>query len=500
MKLLLLPPHRDVTCVPEAPEGWHVVDVARDFCQRVGARGLLARAAEAREQAAATPSSLRELLLLRAALALFQRGSGEPHRPLRALGAALTALSGPPSVVRVRLDDIELEGGTTERSVDVLRVVSGPAPYAEDLARAAEHLAGAERVRLWLEKDLQLPAAVTLASACPADVPLEVAGPFAETHRQVLSALPAFQRASFPQGVAPLRWRAVPLEEGGEPLGWVPEGASPPERGPWAGHVAPGALLSPEALEASGCRTVVVGFCTVDAAQVLGSDGRRLPLETLTRAVERLRAAGIHVVAEWWVGAPGVDEAAHERTCAWLGERRLFDWVAGVRPFHWTRGRAGQDFGGVPVSFLSPPEDRDLARSVPWEAPGSVAAGRQGELLTTLAGRLLQRAPLSPGRVAWALVHPPTPLASGGSLTRLDGDCALVQLPATLEGVVKPTWYAANLRTGGVLAVDARLAPLLARWERPAPASEALASLPEAQRGKLEATLKSRGVLEGVHA
>jgi hypothetical protein len=402
--------------------------------------------------------------------------------------------------VRVRLDDIELEGGTTERSPDVLRAAAGPALYAEDVARAAERLAGAERVRLWLEKDLQLPAAVALALACPADVPLEVAGPFVETHRRVLSALPAFQRASFPQDVTPLRWRAVSLEDGGESLGWVPEGASPLERGPWAGHVALGALLSPEVLEASDCRTVVVGFCAVDEAGVLGSDGRRQPLETLAQAVERLRAAGVRVVAEWWVGAPGVDEAAHERTCAWLGERRLFDWVAGVRQFHWTRGRSGQDFGGVPVRFLAPPEDRDLARSVPWEAPGSVAPGRQGALLTTLAERLLQRAPLSPGRVAWALVHPPAPAAPGGALTRLDADCALVQLPATLEGVVKPTWYAANLRTGGVLAVDARLAPLLARWERPSPASEALASLPEAQRAKLEATLKSRGILEGVHA
>jgi hypothetical protein len=500
MKLLVLPPHRDVTCVPEAPEGWHVLDVARGFCQRVGAREFLVQAAEAREQAAATPQSLRELLLLRAALALFQRGSEAPHRPLRALGAALTALSGPPSGVRLRLDDIELEGGTTERSLDALRAAAMPALYTEDLERAAGRLAGAERVRLWLEKDLQLPAAVALAEACPSEVPLEVAGPFAETHRRVLAALPAFQRASFPQDVAPLRWRVVPLEDGREPLGWVPEGAEPPVRELWAGHVALGALLEPELLETSGCCTAVVGFCAVDEAGVLGSDGLRLPLEPLARAVERLRAAGIRVVAEWWVGAPGVDEAAHERTCAWLGERPLFDWVAGVRQFHWTRGRAGQDFGGVPVRFLAPPEDRDLARSVPWEAPGSVAPGRQGELLTALAGRLLQRAPLSPGRVAWALMHPPAPPAPGGALTRLDGDCALVRLPATLEGVVKPTWYAANLRTGGVLAVDARLVPLLARWERPALASEALASLPEAQRSKLEATLKSRGVLEGVHA
>ncbi|HLM44809.1 MAG TPA: hypothetical protein VK458_13130, partial [Myxococcaceae bacterium] len=193
MKLLVLPPHRDVTCVPDAPEGWHVVDAARAFCQRVLAPETLARAVEAREIAPATPQTMRELLLLRAALSLLKRGGEDAHRPLRALGAVLTALSGPPSGVRLRLDDIELDGGTTERSADVLRIVQHPALYDEDLARAAGSFPGAERVRLWLEKDVQLPAAVALAAACPASVPLEVAGPFASTHRAVLATLPPFQ-------------------------------------------------------------------------------------------------------------------------------------------------------------------------------------------------------------------------------------------------------------------------------------------------------------------
>jgi hypothetical protein len=130
MKLLVLPPHRDVTLVPEAPEGWHVVDVARDFCRRVVSDGAMADAVDARVTAPATPQSMRELLLLRAAGALSGRGDLHGHTQLRALGAVLTAISGPPSGVRLRLDDLELEAGTTERSSDVLRTAGQPAPYA----------------------------------------------------------------------------------------------------------------------------------------------------------------------------------------------------------------------------------------------------------------------------------------------------------------------------------------------------------------------------------
>jgi hypothetical protein len=74
-----------------------------------------------------------------------------------------------------------------------------------------------------------------------------------------------------------------------------------------------------------------------------------------------------------------------------------------------------------------------------------------------------------------------------------------VQLPATLEAAPKPTWYAANLRTGGVLAMDARLVPLVSRWESPVPVTEAFAALPESQRAKVEAALVGRAVLERVH-
>jgi hypothetical protein len=547
LKLLVLPPHRDVTLAPEAPEGWLVLDVARDFCRRVVSDAAMADAIEMRVTAPATPQSMRELLLLRAGQVLSGREDRQGHTRLRALGAVLTALSGPPSGVRLRLDDVELEEGTTERSADVLRTVGQPAPYAEDLARAAERFTQAERVRLWLERDQQLPAAAWLARACPPEVPLEVAGPFAVAHRKVLARMPMFQRAEFVEEAAPLRWRVAPLtgELGPESLVWIPEsldllvrtpvpppneadallfagapaeprdlgtlatkqvlGACTPEElkvftggAPWGGHVLLASLLHAEALIESGCRVAVVGFCAVREGFVVDPNGTQLNVQGVARGARRLRDAGVRLVAEWWVGAPGVDEAVLEETLTALDAEPLFDHVAGARPFH-------RPFQRLSVEPQRPPPDRDLARSQPFEAPNTIPTSRLPEVLATLSTRLMQRALLNPGRVAAACLRGPTALppvredASERASIRLDDDCALVQLPASLDGAPKPTWYAANLRTGTVLAMDARLAPKLAGLDHPVPAADALGAVPEAQRRKLVDTLVAKTVLTRVY-
>ncbi|MFP2912304.1 hypothetical protein ACLESD_46240 [Pyxidicoccus sp. 3LFB2] len=557
MKLLVLPPHRDVTLVPETPEGWLVVDVARDFCRRVLSPDAMTAAAEARATAPATPQSMRELLLLRAAQRLSTREDASGHSGLRALGAVLTALSGTPSGVHLRLDDLELEEGTTERSADVLRAVGQPAPYEEDLARAAERFLGAERVRLWLERDQQLPAAAWLARACPPDVVLELDGPFALAHRKVLAHMSMFQRARFIEASAPLRWRVAPVSgaPGLEPLVWIPEaldlwvstprpadneadwpsldepepelagaltagqvlGVRTPEQvraftggAPWGGHVGLSSLAHGDALVESGCRVAVVGFCAVSADGVQEPSGHWRRRTELARGVERLRAAGVRIVAEWWVGAPGVDEAALESTLAALEAEPLFHHVAGVRPFHWrlARHEVGPRFCWRPVQVRAPAEDRDLARSRPFDAPATLSGVQLQEVLTALSTRLMRRAPLNPGRVAAAYLRGPTDVpppteagrdAPDSQPIRLDDDCALVHLPASLDGAAKPSWYAANLRTGTVLAMDARLAPKLSGLDRPAPPSEVLGIVPEAQRRKLVDTLVGKSVLTRVH-
>lgn len=513
MKLLVLPPHRDVTLVSEAPEGWHVLDVARDFCRRVVSAPAMTVASDARVAAPASPQSMRELLLLRSAQVLLER---DGHTRLRALGAVLTAISGPPSGVRLRLDDLELEEGTTERSADVLRAVGQPAPYTEDLARAADDFTKAERVRLWLERDQQLPAAAWLARACPAHVPLELAGPFALAHRDALARMPVFQRAELIDTAAPLRWRVAPLS--GEPdsdaLLWIPEAldvCTPEELraftggASWGGHVALDSLVHAKALVESGCRVAVVGFCAVRDGFVVDPFGRQHRTEDLARGARHLKDAGVRVVAEWWIGAPGVDLPALESTLAALDAEPVFHHIAGARPFHWTLHRRDADrrFQWSPVQLRDPAEDRDLARSRPFDAPATLSGSQLQEVLTSLATRLMQRASLNPGRVAAAYLLKPADKSprvdTEGAPIRLDDDCALVQLPASLDGTPKPTWYAANLRTGTVLAMDARLAPKLSTLNHATPMAEALAAVPEAQRRKLVDTLVAKTVLTKVH-
>ncbi|MFY2563308.1 hypothetical protein ACN469_37270 [Corallococcus terminator] len=565
MKWWVLPPHRDITLVPEVPEGWCLLDLARDFGRRVYSSESVEAEALARESSPPSPQTMRELLLLRVAQGLRDRG---PIPELRALGAVLTAISGPPHGVHLRLDDVELESGTTERSGDVQRAASLPAPYSDDVAGVLGRFEDAECVRIWLERDLQLPAAVTLAQACPAHVPLELAGPFAWTHRKVLARMPAFRRAAFPEQVSALRWRVVPLNGApdaddlvwvsdalglevlapypwGDEQDWVEmetplaDGAEPgewrreswlgacsladvrayTEGARWAGHVSLGSLLAADVLVESGCHTVVVGFCGIENGRVMDVERRVIPVEPLVQGYQRLKAAGVRVVAEWWVGAPGVDEASLEVTLAALEGSRFFDHLAGVRPFHASVERIARvrDMGRWWGQPGDPPADRDLSRSRPIEKPGTIPGARLPAVLTSLASRLLSRAPLSPGRVAAAFLHAPrAPVAlaetsheaaapsmetahEAPALIRLDADCAVVRLPASLDGAPKPTWYAANLRTGVVLAMDARLAPVVSRLTVPATASAALGVVPEAQRAKVVEMLVTKSILERTH-
>ncbi|AGC46298.1 hypothetical protein MYSTI_05010 [Myxococcus stipitatus DSM 14675] len=514
MKWWVLPPHRDVTLVPETPEGWQPLDLARGLTRRVFAAEAIEAEAQAREGAPPTPRSMRELLLLRVAQGLRARG---PLAELRALGAVLTALSSPSHGVRLRLDDVELETGTTERSADVERAATLSTPYAPEVATFAARVAGAERVRLWLERDLQLPAAVALAQVCPAEVALEVAGPFAETHRDALARMPSFQRATFPEHVPPLRWRVVPLEAepSREAIVWLSDArrleareASLLERARaltggarWAGHVSLNSLATPDVLVESGCHTAVVEFCAITPEHVVDIDHQRIPRALLHRGFERLQVAGVRVVAEWWVGAPGMDASVLDSTAAALEDETssFFDALAGVRPFHLSVERLARNSEvvrgwGVPGT---PPVDRDLRRSVPIERPGTISAAQLQEVLTSLAGRLSSRAPLSPGRVAGAFLALHSRWERGPAThLRLDSDCAVVRLPASLEGGSTPSWYAANLRTGVVLAMDARMAPELSRRTEPAPLAEVLSMVPEARRAKWAETLVSKSILE----
>ncbi|XXF76936.1 hypothetical protein P2318_28355 [Myxococcaceae bacterium GXIMD 01537] len=499
MTLVVVPPCADATLEWVAAPGESVLDVSRAFVRRAVSPALLTREADAWAADAPTPERLRAVLQLRTAALLLVRGESV-HGMLRAAGAALAGLSGPPSPVRIRLDDLELAEGSTESSADVLRAVgAGAAPYRAELDGAVERMREAGAARLVLDRDQQLPAALWLADA--ARVRLQVVGDFALAHVEALRRLPAFARAEFLTDAAAWRVAGLPGFEGeGARLPWRTDATHPPPAAlEWGGSVTREELARPDALVRAGCRVAVVGFCSL-GEDVLDSEGHRWEREAYAGALAALRHAGVRVVAEWWVGAPGVDTPTHERTARELEHAALFDGLAGLRTFHWPRHRLGGSFGGMEVRVIAPPSERDLARHPHFFAPGTVGPEELPALTERLARQLMRTHSLCPGRVAQGYSVPPLALPERGERVRGDPDCAVVELPAALDGRPGPVWYAANLRTGTVLALDGRLAPGLAALHGTVSPAEALPRVPEAQRARVLQMLVEKGVLLAVRA
>lgn len=491
MRLLIVPPHADFTLSWRAEEGWEVLDLARAFVERlVQPEGLRAEAVRAVGEGEA---GARRALLLHAAACLFERSSVARTR-LRALGAALSGGSAPDHAVRLQLDDLELTHGTTERSVDALAASEGALPFEPELATALQKCEGAEGVRVWLERDQQLPAALALAARIPRGVPLEVSGPFAQVHWQVLSRLAPFERVRWVEVTAQPMLSGLPGSALDPELSWGERA----EAGSWCGPVSFKSLAAPATLLRTGCRGALVRFSALSSTQAQAETGGVLPMETLRSSCEALHEVGVPVIGEWWVGAPGQSEADLEQTAARLEEAAPFSALAGVRQFHWARERALASWSGAPVRWLPFPEDRDLQRSRPFEADGTLSHAALPARIEALALRLLRRFRLAPGRLAQAIFSVEAPLVSGPP--SLDPDCAVVELPVALSGAAGPAFYAVNLRSGGTVQLDARLAPsLLALAGRRTGEGNPFERWPAAQREKLVAALTAKGVLAEVN-
>jgi hypothetical protein len=500
VSLVVVPPHADFTLEWPAPEGGEVVDVARAFVQEALTPATLRRRAGELERQEPSAETARAMLLLRAAAELLEVAGGDAHRHLRACGAGLTGLSQIAAPMRLRLDDVALPGGTTERSRDLPGdFESLEALFGQGLGQVPRRCSGSTgRVRLRLDRDQQVPAVVALIRKLGSRPGIEVTGAFAARHWAALSRLPGFAEVSLhvDEERAP-RIAGSPLLPRAEPgLSWVddPYCLRIPRERPWAGVVPFGAVAEPRALIDSGCRVLVLTFCAL-GDEAVGADGVVLSEGQLGAAVEALRAAGVRLVGEWWIGAPGVGEDALERTLQIIEQAPPFGWLAGVRPFHWPAHRGAGPWGRVHVTPGPVPEGRDLARSRPFEAPGTLSPAAAAERLQALAGRLARQGSPSPGRLAQAYVSSPPPLPERGERIRLDPDCALVTLPVSLEGRPGPSTYAVNLRTGLLLALDARVAPALQGVRAPTPPAEVLSRLSEAQRGKLVRALVDKAVL-----
>lgn len=505
-QLAVVAPHGDPTLSWEAPRGWTVCDLHRQAVAHrlrpdiaAGVADGLGRDAEGRSRA---------LLLRAAAQVLARRGATHPHQRMWALGAVLevTTATAP---VRLRLDDLELESGSTERCADVAKLDPQRMPWHHELCAAVPAVRAARRLRLWLDRDQQLPGVLTLLRAAAPHGQVELAGPFATTHRDALGRCDRLAGATVAAWPAEASLHAVvsglpdlTAPHAPPPVStpvWRGSTATPPPRGPrpWAGYVTCTEFTDPQHLLDTGCTTAVVAVCAADG-QVLGADGATVERDIWLRSVDRLRAAGVRVVAEWWLGAPGVDETALGRTLDELIGGAV-DWVAGLRRFVLTIGAPldrWRERGVAPrtagTGFHAEGTAGDLARTVPFTAPRTLSDAKLAQAHEALAGSLRQRAELAPGRVAAAYLAGPRPRPAAGRRLRLDDDATVV------AGGHDERWYAVNLRTRAIVALDPRVGAALRDLHAPRAPGDLFASLPPGSQAKLARALTTRTILSEV--
>ena len=489
MTRLVVLPHGDPTI---AVGGDEALDVERTFCGHTVARlGL----------AGGSALAPRDALALAAARSLLGRTGTSVHARLRAVGALLAARSAG-TAVHLRVDDVELAQGTTEKTADLAAAAEGAAPWAEELATAAEALGGEDVVRLWIDRDQTLIAAATLAARLPARVAIELAGPFADKHATALATIPAFARARFVRDAAAPTWTIAGFpgvtDGDGPGVEWRRHLPRPPAGArAWAGTIHAEELKTPDALLASGCKVAAVAFATWDADGLLARSGDRYAAADMIAAARTLADGGCALVGELWLGAPGIGEAAVDATLAYLEAERPCAWMAGFRGYSWDVAEAPRAWDGRVISVGEPEPGRDLARTRPFTAEGTITAARLGAIAPALLAKLAKLGGPVAGNCGQAIAtRPPAPPTT----PRLDEDCAIVELAVGLDGKPGPAWTATNLRTGTTLALDARLAPRLAALAKGGSVDEALAPVPAEKRAGFAKALASKGVLAGVGA
>ncbi|MBZ4323561.1 hypothetical protein JNW98_30050, partial [Streptomyces sp. SCA2-4] len=317
--IIIVPPGGDPTLrLAVVPDGVTVVDVGHRFVAeliRQAARGALRTRSRAPGDRLMATAGTRAL--------------GDASRPrlhrLRGLGAVLGALHEPGHGVRLRLDDLEPADGSLESAADVLRAAAAPAPYDGALAGACADVPRGAAVRLVVEREQQVPAAVALARALrPRVRRLELTGRWATVHAPALRHLPPLAGLRLVPAPRGLAWELAdpfgPAPDDG--LRWRERAADPVPAGPWAGRVGLRELVGGVVPAYGGERAVpgtagagppaadghprlaVIGVCAA-ADRAIGRGGTQLSWDRLASAAGAARDRGTTVVAELWLGAPG---------------------------------------------------------------------------------------------------------------------------------------------------------------------------------------------------
>ncbi|GII88974.1 hypothetical protein Ssi03_69640 [Sphaerisporangium siamense] len=514
--VVIVPPLGDVTVSAEWTAGPHrLLDPGRRFIARI-----LATAPALAEDEATHDGSARSagdgadgqgdrVVRLRAGVAVLADPAG-PMARLRAAGLLVPAVTEthPGSAVDLVLDDLELRDGTTEDAAAASRASAGPAPYDPELEEALAAVGPEDEVWLVLERDQQLPATLALAARLPG--PVHVTGRYAHQHWTVLARLSPLSTARLATPPSPLRWRVTGLPdatpEGETEVYWRERAADPVPPGPWAGRVSlRQAVEAPGELVAAGCVTAVLGLCAADH-EFAGRGGSVWPAEKARAALDVLRASGVTVLAELWLGAPGVPaarvRAAVETLTAPGGPvgrlvgLRPFDW-----PTHWDDPRWGEARVRWTANEDRAPEEaatdagrRELARHREFLAEGTLSRAEVQELVSEIGPALARAGMLIPARVAAAYLAAGSPDegADGpnGEGVALAADTVVVPGPAA-----SGQWYAVDLRAGRIVRLDPRVASRLRIGRRPVPEAEALPGVAPATRARVLDALAGGGLL-----
>lgn len=411
MGVLITLPHADPTVRLTAP-GRRVVELHRAAIARL--TGLAARRSLCATLAAPSAASVAELALARAA----DRVLTVPADPVSRLIAEDMTLTLRSRVVRwpvrLRLDDLQLTEGSTESGVEVDRVSRSPLPFDQELEQARALIERDGDAVLWVERDQQLPGLFRLARTAGRALCLD--GPFARRHRvALLRWLPRGSDLA-DTGTVPLihaEFRPATGESvEGPPGGAAAPGAGPSGTDPAAAPAGPAWLrrdtghrwvdqLSGAELAAAaghgpppGCAAAIVPIALAGPREVLTGDGTALTVAGLAMSVRALAGAGVPVLAEFWIGAPGTGTAELIASARWLAEAPEADlpWrVVGCRPFHLsspgesTGATARPTWARRPVAVLPPPRHADLVRAPRFAglAPAEIAA----QLTAVLAAR-----------------------------------------------------------------------------------------------------------------
>ncbi|RAY16147.1 hypothetical protein DPM19_04275 [Actinomadura craniellae] len=466
--MLVLPPLTDPTLrvVSDTP----VLDLNDHLVHRLAAPDRLDALAGGLDTAGATGDRALHALFARAAAAVLRAGRPDRAR-LRALGMGLRLATADDPAVNLAVDDVELVGGTTQRSRDVLRAVARTDLFAAEVDRARAALTDGGTLRIVLDTDQQLPGAFAIALGVGPEH-VTMCGRFAVEHHAALVRIPELRGCRFTGEQPPREVRAEWAGPGPAPR-WATEPGDVPRNGPWAGWLDAAAVAALPAASLERCRSLTVTIARLPSwAAVTGATGETADLRP---ALDRLPAE-VPVAADLLVGAPGAEpETALARLREPAGRVRL----AGLRPFRVPAGAHRWPVADRPA------DDHDLPRWARSAAAAPVAVP------VTVPAELAAAADLYPGRLAGAALRPDP----GGGDTYWDPSATVVPVRDADPDGRGPGTFLVSLRTGTVMRLAPRLASLLERLS--AGGGDALAGLRADRRAALVDRLTSAGVLRG---